>query len=574
MRRFPAKDFRPPALTGDWERDHARIQSYLALQDKWNEEVEWLLSGKMLGTNLDAAAALDHGSQLTGLADDDHTQYAGVSQVESISGVWTHTAELKMIGAAFTDEIPVALASAAELTVPSTSNYYNVTGGGTITLLGPVTAGRRVLFRFNASTVVNHDATTLALIAAANTTYAAGTHALFVCHDGTNWREVFNSSGVVAHNLLSATHGDTLAGTVVRGDIIIANSTPKWARLAKGTSGQVVRSDGADPLWATLAHADLGSVTSDQHHAQLHKAAHVTGGGDAFASTDVLEAIAKRLQETAGPTTLAMGAVADGEGLKRSGSSVVGFAIATAGAFNKGFIHGLRLTWLGVTQVRLEIGQARDSSDAGNIDVTATKTLDITTGGANGLDTGAEAASTWYAVWAIGKTDGTTAGLLSVSFSAPTMPTGYTLKRLVGAVRNDASSNLIEFWTAGNGPEKDFYTTAQGQQGGTRTTASTTWATRTMGGDDVPAGQASHAWLRVVIPAAVSSAGILLRPTGSANNAGWFVVIGDSPEKQQAIVLVALNSSGQYDFRDNTSGANHYSGLGAFEQAYGFRMEI
>lgn len=70
-------------------------------------------------------------------------------------------------------------------------------------------------------------------------------------------------------------------------------------------------------------------------------------------------------------------------------------------------------------------------------------TVDITVAGANGLDTGSEAASTWYYIWVIGKTDGTVAGLLSISSTAPTMPSGYTLKRLIGAIRNDGSSNFI-----------------------------------------------------------------------------------------------------------------------------------
>ena len=72
------------------------------------------------------------------------------------------------------------------------------------------------------------------------------------------------------------------------------------------------------------AHSSLIGVTADQHHAQLHKASHVSGGGDALLSTDVIEAIVKRIQESAGPTTLTLGAIADGEGLARSGSSIVG----------------------------------------------------------------------------------------------------------------------------------------------------------------------------------------------------------------------------------------------------------
>lgn len=57
----------------------------------------------------------------------------------------------------------------------------------------------------------------------------------------------------VPHNLLSATHTDTLAGTVTAGDIIYANSTPKWARLAKGTDGQVLTLAAGYPSWAATS---------------------------------------------------------------------------------------------------------------------------------------------------------------------------------------------------------------------------------------------------------------------------------------------------------------------------------
>jgi hypothetical protein len=71
-------------------------------------------------------------------------------------------------------------------------------------------------------------------------------------------------------------------------------------------------------------------------------------------------------------------------------------------------------------------------------------TIDITASGINGLDTGSEASSTWYYLWVI-YNGTTTAGLMSLSSTAPTMPGGYTFKALVGAVRNDGSSNIIAF---------------------------------------------------------------------------------------------------------------------------------
>lgn len=69
----------------------------------------------------------------------------------------------------------------------------------------------------------------------------------------------------------------------------------------------------------------------------------------------------------------------------------------------------------------------------------------ITASGADGLDTGSVAASTCYFVWVIAKADGTVAGLFSTSSTAPTLPSGYGFKRLVGAVITSSSSNLPRF---------------------------------------------------------------------------------------------------------------------------------
>ena len=68
-----------------------------------------------------------------------------------------------------------------------------------------------------------------------------------------------------------------------------------------------------------------------------------------------------------------------------------------------------------------------------------------------GLDTGAEAASTLYAVWLIKRPDtGVVDVLFSTSFTAPTMPTNYTKKRLIGAIYNDAASAIVAFTQVGD----------------------------------------------------------------------------------------------------------------------------
>ena len=69
--------------------------------------------------------------------------------------------------------------------------------------------------------------------------------------------------------------------------------------------------------------------------------------------------------------------------------------------------------------------------------------VDITVTGAGGLAVGAEAASTWYYVWLIyNPSSNTVSAVLSVSYTATTLPAGYTYSALIGAVYNDASANL------------------------------------------------------------------------------------------------------------------------------------
>ena len=74
-------------------------------------------------------------------------------------------------------------------------------------------------------------------------------------------------SGVppAAHNILdSSFHGDTLTGTVVLGDLIHGNATPKWAKLAGNTTTtrKFLRQTGdgalsAVPAWDTILAADI-----------------------------------------------------------------------------------------------------------------------------------------------------------------------------------------------------------------------------------------------------------------------------------------------------------------------------
>jgi|GEM_PF-2759760 len=78
-----------------------------------------------------------------------------------------------------------------------------------------------------------------------------------------------------AHNLLSTTHGDTLADTVARGDVMVGNSTPKWSRLAFPASptGKVLQATATDVAWSDSALGTAAFTASTAYLAANGKAA-------------------------------------------------------------------------------------------------------------------------------------------------------------------------------------------------------------------------------------------------------------------------------------------------------------
>lgn len=101
-----------------------------------------------------------------------------------------------------------------------------------------------------------------------------------------------------------------------------------------------------------------------------------------------------------------------------------------------------------------------DSSNAYKTLRAVSLTINTATSGANGLDTGTLAGSTWYALFVIAKADGTTAGLISTSATAPTMPTGYTFKARVGWIRTDGSGNKYPLGFTQKGRRVQYLTAA------------------------------------------------------------------------------------------------------------------
>jgi len=73
------------------------------------------------------------------------------------------------------------------------------------------------------------------------------------------------SAPTYPHNLLSATeHPDTTTGTATRGDLITANNSNLWSRLAIGSAGNILSSNGTDVVWNSTAGLGLATLTGSE----------------------------------------------------------------------------------------------------------------------------------------------------------------------------------------------------------------------------------------------------------------------------------------------------------------------
>jgi hypothetical protein len=124
---------------------------------------------------------------------------------------------------------------------------------------------------------------------------------------------------------------------------------------------------------------------------------------------------------------------------------------------------GLLMTWVSTTSFSVGAGVVGDSTGVEGIRLasTLTKTTSVWADGSavGGLDAGSIAASTWYYVYvikALGSENAadTTDVLFSTSATAPTMPSGYTLRRMIGAVKTNGSSQFINFIMYADGAQQ------------------------------------------------------------------------------------------------------------------------
>lgn len=166
-------------------------------------------------------------------------------------------------------------------------------------------------------------------------------------------------------------------------------------------------------------------------------------------------------------------------------------------------------------------GAARSADDTANLKLSAilTKKIDAVWAvgdDAGGLDTGSFAANTLYAIWLIKRPDtGVVDALFSLSFSAPTMPTNYTKKRLIAAVRTNVVPAIVQYIQSGD--YFRFLVPANDVSGAAITDA--TFADATL---LVPPNSLAHIYARLDNPTSTASVDgkLWIRAKGAADPAG------------------------------------------------------
>lgn len=120
------------------------------------------------------------------------------------------------------------------------------------------------------------------------------------------------------------------------------------------------------------------------------------------------------------------------------------------------YIGGLTMSTAGSSATAaIAAGEAAASDNSDML--TIASPLSKTTGAwavgnaAGGLDTGAIAANTWYHTYLIKRPDtGVVDALYSLNASAPSLPANYTLKRRIGAMKTNGSSQWTKFFQYGD----------------------------------------------------------------------------------------------------------------------------
>ena len=217
---------------------------------------------------------------------------------------------------------------------------------------------------------------------------------------------------------------------------------------------------------------------------------------------------------------------------------------------NAGFkyINGLNIAFNSGTKIDIAAGQCRDSTNANDMTLAATATINTAINGANGLDTGAMANTTLYHVYLIA--DSTkyqaTAGLLSLSATAPLLPFGYDMIRRLGSVFSSGAAAVLAFNQYGSSSDRWMWYDAgfvELNAGASAAYATVDCAT------SVPLTATMINFRATITPTAADDKAVL-RPLGATDANGFAQLSGVVAAKiQVAQIVVPCNAAASIEYK-------------------------
>lgn len=195
------------------------------------------------------------------------------------------------------------------------------------------------------------------------------------------------------------------------------------------------------------------------------------------------------------------------------------------------------------TVINISAGSVLDSTGIFQLISDSVVSIDASTNGLNGLDTGALGNNLLYAVYLIADpvTGLPIGGIVSLSATQPLMPFGYSAFKLIGYIRTDATADiLLGYWTAGNSSERTFMYDAPIATAVTAGAATTDTAVTLA--TFVPAVNLTPAYIKFAMTPAAASRTLTLKTFGAvgdmyqATSQVTAVVLRDT-----ALVLASLN---------------------------------
>lgn len=211
-------------------------------------------------------------------------------------------------------------------------------------------------------------------------------------------------------------------------------------------------------------------------------------------------------------------------------------------------IQGLRLGWTDGTHITVAAGRARNSSNLNDIILSAPITINTAAQGAAGLDIGAMANNTFYAVYVIGSSysAASPSALISADLNQPLLPGDYDMYRRVGFVLTSGAAAILEFRQTGTGVDRWMWYDAGIEELNAGAQAAYTAVNIAT---SVPA-MATEVLFDVILTPTGAADTVHLQPTGATAADGYAILSGAvAGVVQRAPLVVPCNATPSIDYK-------------------------